>query len=253
MYYAGIDIGSTASKVVVLDEKKENILHKKLMPSGWNSRETGENIRQWLHTLGCTKENTCVTATGYGRISVPYADKIVTEITCHAKGVNFLCPEPVTIVDIGGQDTKVVCQKSGKVLDFIMNDKCSAGTGKFLEIMANRLGVSLEEMFDLAASGEEVPISSTCTVFAESEIISLMGNGTKKEDIASGVVRSIGRKVATLTGRKPRDEKYFLSGGFSNSPYMLDVLKEFLNADVITDVNGQFAGSIGAALSGKRL
>ena len=162
---------------------------------------------------------------GYGRISVPYANKIVTEITCHAKGVDFLFPKDLTIIDIGGQDTKVIVSQKGKVLDFIINDKCSAGTGKFLEIMANRLGLSLEEIFELAKIGNEVSISSTCTVFAESEVISLMGNGTKKEDIATGVVVSIAKKVASLAGKKPKSDIYFLSGGFSNSEYIIELLE----------------------------
>lgn len=176
MNFVGIDIGSTASKIVVLNEEKDKIIHKKLMPSGWNSKETGEKIKNWLESLGLNEMNSKVVATGYGRISVPYANKIVTEITCHAKGVDFLFPKDLTIIDIGGQDTKVIVSQKGKVLDFIMNDKCSAGTGKFLEIMANRLGLSLEEIFELAKIGNEVSISSTCTVFAEFEVISLMGN-----------------------------------------------------------------------------
>lgn len=250
MYYVGIDIGSTASKVVVLDNDKKIIKNKRIMPSGWNSKETGEEIRKWLLSLGYDEDETVVTATGYGRISVPYADRVVTEITCHAKGVRFLCGQDITIIDIGGQDTKIVIEKNGKVMDFIMNDKCYAGTGRFLEIMANRLGLNLQEIFDIAKIGEEVPISSTCTVFAESEVISLMGNGSKKEDIAKGVINSIARKVSTLVGRKSLADRYFLSGGFSNSPYMLEVLAEILNAEVITDSDGQYAGAIGAALLG---
>lgn len=249
MNFVGIDIGSTASKIVVLNEEKDKIIHKKLMPSGWNSKETGEKIKNWLESLGLNEMNSKVVATGYGRISVPYANKIVTEITCHAKGVDFLFPKDLTIIDIGSQDTKVIVSQKGKVLDFIMNDKCSAGTGKFLEIMANRLGLSLEEIFEIAKIGNEVSISSTCTVFAESEVISLMGNGTKKEDIATGVVVSIAKKVASLAGKKPKSDIYFLSGGFSNSEYIIELLEKYLNSKVYTDKDGQFAGAIGASLS----
>ncbi|MCI5997885.1 MAG: acyl-CoA dehydratase activase [Peptoniphilaceae bacterium] len=249
MNFVGIDIGSTASKIIVLNENKNKILHKKLMPSGWNSKETSEKIKEWLNSIGYTNENSKVVATGYGRISVPYANKVVTEITCHAKGVYFLMPKDLTIIDIGGQDTKIIISQNGKVMDFIMNDKCSAGTGKFLEIMANRLGTSLKEIFDLAKVGNEVHISSTCTVFAESEIISLMGSGTKKEDIAKGVVTSIVRKVVSLADRKEKSDIYFLSGGFSKSDYVLELLEKYLNAKVFTNEDGQFAGALGAALS----
>lgn len=251
MNYIGIDIGSTASKVIVLDSLKKTIIDKKILPSGWNSKETSETILYWLNSKGYQKSNSYIVATGYGRISVPYADKTVTEITCHAKGVNFLNDMNYTIIDIGGQDTKIIFQNNGKVLDFIMNDKCSAGTGRFLEIMANRLALTLDEMFEYAKLGEGVEISSICTVFAESEIISLMGKGSKKEDIAKGVINSIASKVSTLAARKNKADGYFLSGGFSNNEYMLEVLSKYLKSEVITNENAQFAGAIGAALMGE--
>lgn len=248
MNYIGIDIGSTASKVVIFDEKKEKILHKMTLPSGWNSKETGLEILKWIEGLGFKRENIKIVATGYGRVSVPYADKTITEITCHAKGTNFLFARDVTVVDIGGQDTKIIIIKNGQVIDFIMNDKCSAGTGKFLEIMANRLGLTLEEMFNYAKAGSDVKISSMCTVFAESEIISLMGKGTSKEDIAAGVVNSICEKVTTLANRKPKSEIYFLTGGFCGSDYVVERLSKKLEADVKTHQDARFAGAIGAAL-----
>lgn len=250
MKYVGIDIGSTASKAVVMDGEKKNIIHKYIIPSGWNSKETSVEIMKYLKEQGLTKENAFVTATGYGRISVEYADKTLTEITCHGKGAAFLKPGNFTIIDIGGQDTKVIVLRNGKVIDFLMNDKCSAGTGKFLEIMANRLGLGLQEMFDYARRGKEISISSMCTVFAESEVISLMGAGNPKEDIASGVVNSIVSKVSTLVSRKSADEEYFLTGGFCDSDYVVEKLSEKLQAKVTTNENARFAGAIGAALSG---
>lgn len=250
MHYIGIDIGSTASKVVILDESKQEILHRKLLPSGWNSKETGLAILDWIRTIGYDRDEVTIVATGYGRVSVDYADKTVTEITCHGRGAWFLCKEDCTVIDIGGQDTKVIILKNRSVQDFLMNDKCSAGTGKFLEVMANRLGLSLEEMFAFAEKGTEVKISSTCTVFAESEIISLMGKGTKQEDIAAGVVDSICAKVASLVSKKPKSDKYFLTGGFCDSPYMVRELSRRLGAEVTSSPDGRFAGAIGAALSG---
>lgn len=248
MNYVGIDIGSTASKVVIMDEAKKEILHSKLMPSGWNSKETGLEILGWIEGLGYKRDEIRVIATGYGRISVPYADKTITEITCHAKGALYFNPSDMTIIDIGGQDTKVIVVKNGMVQDFLMNDKCSAGTGKFLEIMANRLGLNLQEMFELAEIGTPVDISSMCTVFAESEIISLMGQGRAKEDIAAGVVHSIVRKVTTLASKKSRGSLYFLSGGFCDSPFMLRELEKTLEAEVLSSKDARFAGAIGAAL-----
>ena len=249
MYYVGIDIGSTASKAVVLDEDKHIVLHKRVVPSGWNSKETGEQLLQWIYSQGFIRDQLKIIATGYGRVSVPYADSTVTEITCHGRGAAFLADGNVTVIDIGGQDTKVIVLQNGKVLDFVMNDKCSAGTGKFLEVMANRLGLSLPEMFDYAAKGKEVKISSMCTVFAESEVISLMGKGTPREDIAAGVIQSICSKVTLLVNRKQKADRYFLSGGFCGSPYVVQVLSRMLGTEIQTHEDARYAGAIGAALS----
>ena len=253
MLYAGIDIGSTAAKAVLMDEAKTEILARKLMPSGWNSRETAEEILTWLLSLGYKRDDIKIIATRYGRVSVPYADNTLTEITCHGKGAAFLGGNDLTVIDIGGQDTKVIIIKSGRVIDFVMNDKCSAGTGKFLEVMSNRMGLTLPEFFSLAESGRDIKISSMCTVFAESEIVSLMGLGTPREDIACGAVGSVVSKVATLVSRKSPSEagKYFLTGGFCESSLLIKKLSEVLGSDVKTMPEARFAGAIGAALLGK--
>lgn len=243
----GIDIGSTASKVIVLEKNK--IIHKILMPTGWNSKETSFEIYKKLKNEGFDVDNSYVVATGYGRVSVPYANRVVTEITTHAKGAMFLLGRDCDVIDIGGQDTKIINISNGIVTDFIMNDKCSAGTGKFLEVMSNRLSLTIEEMFEISKIGNPVSISSTCTVFAESEVISLMGEGRKKEDIASGVILSIANKVLGQT-LKFRDEvdTYFLTGGFSNNEYMINLLTDLLGKKVITHPLGRFAGALGASL-----
>ena len=182
-YAVGIDIGSTYAKVVVIDEDK-NICFTLAQPTGWSSVDTAENVRLQLEEAGFGQDYPCV-ATGYGRISVPYAKKTITEITCHARGAcQLFGEENLTVIDIGGQDTKIIAVKDGTVQDFLMNDKCSAGTGRFLEIMAKTLELSLGELCDLARQGGGTAISSMCTVFAESEVISLIGRGEARENIA---------------------------------------------------------------------
>lgn len=182
-YFVGIDIGSTASKTVVLAGEKEEEAFT--LPTGWNGRDTAERIRRQLEQKGYSDNMRCG-ATGYGRVCVDYADKIITEITCHGRGAWALFRKNCTAVDIGGQDTKLIRIEEGQVRDFLMNDKCAAGTGKFLEIMATRLGVTLEEMYGLAEQGTPLNISAMCTVFAESEVIGHIGAGEKREDIAAG-------------------------------------------------------------------
>lgn len=247
-YYVGIDIGSTASKTVVLNEGK--VVDSFVLPTGWNGRETAQQIHQKLEEDGYTAAMRCV-ATGYGRVCVDYADKVVTEITCHGKGGWSLFEKDVTIIDVGGQDTKVILVSEGMVQDFLMNDKCSAGTGKFLEIMANRLGVTLQELFNMAAAGTVLPISSLCTVFAESEVINYIGEGKNREDIAAGVVDSVAAKVAQLSQRKNLSEKVILTGGLSHSEYFTKILSAKVGKTVEPTADGRYAGALGAALLAK--
>ena len=249
-YNIGIDIGSTCAKTVVMDADK-NILHRLLQPTGWSSVETSEAIHDKLSELGVDWNDAAVVATGYGRISVPYADKCVTEITCHGRGAcHVFQSDDVTVIDIGGQDTKLICVEDGMVKDFIMNDKCSAGTGRFLEIMANTLGVKLDELCELASHGGGVSISSMCTVFAESEVISLIGRGEKKENIAFGVVDSIVKKVASQAGKLYLEgTKVCLTGGLCDFEYICRRLSAALKSEVLTHPDGRYAGAIGAALS----
>ena len=251
MEYIGIDIGSTCAKVAVLDED-ENILHQSVQSTGWSSVDTAEIIKNMLLEKGICPETGKVVATGYGRVSVPYADKTVTEITCHARGAVWLHKKKdMTVIDIGGQDTKIIILENGMVKDFAMNDKCSAGTGKFLEIMANRLGVTLQELFDMADKGTVLPISSLCTVFAESEVINYIGEGQKREDIAAGVVDSVANKVAQLAMKKNLPEKVILTGGLSNSTYFTKILSQKLGQTVSPTEHGRYAGALGAALLAK--
>lgn len=226
MFYVGIDIGSTASKVYTLGEKKISFV----LPTGWSSKETATLIKEKLYAEGIDvcSDDTIVTATGYGRVAVDFADYVITEITCHGRGGRELFGGDCLIVDVGGQDTKVIVIENGMVTDFLMNDKCSAGTGKFLEVMANRLGVSLEELFAMAEQGEVIPISSLCTVFAESEVISYIGEGQPRENIAAGVVDSVANKVAQICQKKAIGEQVVLTGGLSFSPCFTKILHKRL-------------------------
>lgn len=247
MYYIGIDIGSTAAKVVVLGDAEKKLV----LPTGWSSKETAAAIKQSLLADGIdveNKEQTRVIATGYGRVAVEYADKVITEITCHARGGRELGGGDCTIIDVGGQDTKVIQVRGGMVDDFLMNDKCSAGTGKFLEVMANRLGITIDEMFALAAKGKIAPISSLCTVFAESEVISYVGEGREREDIAAGIVDSVAGKVAQLVSRQQLADTVVLTGGLSHSQFFADALSKKLNTHVTGVQDGKYAGALGAAL-----
>lgn len=254
MYYTGIDIGSTSAKVIVLSGNND-VIYRSVMPTGWSSVDTAEKIRRALAEAGINTDSSKFVATGYGRVSVPYADKTVTEITCHGKGAAFLYGDSAcTVIDIGGQDTKIINIMKGQVIDFIMNDKCSAGTGRFLEIMASTLGVGLSELCNLARSGSGVSISSMCTVFAESEVVSLIGSGHSKEDIAYGIVESITNKVKSLCGKLPApDARFYLTGGLCESDYIIESLSDKLGSKVVSNQDGRYAGAIGAALSAKSI
>lgn len=251
MKYIGIDIGSTASKVYIIDEKDKYFV----IPTGWNSKETAQKIKEILqekYNINPEDENVKVVTTGYGRVSVPYQNKNITEITCHGKGASILSnKDNITVIDIGGQDTKVISVVDGRVDDFLMNDKCSAGTGRFIEIMADKLSLSLEELFELAKIGKNIKISSMCTVFAESEIISLMGSGEKKENIARGIISSVITKVKQLASRKLDEKELFLTGGLSSSPIFLELLNEEMGIRVNTHPLAKYAGALGAATIAK--
>lgn len=245
MYQVGIDIGSSAAKVAVIADNK--VVKTILLDTGFSGRKIAEKIYLMLEKDGITKENSRYVATGYGRISVPYANKVVTEITCHGKGAQFLFEEDGTVIDIGGQDTKGIMLKKGRVMKFIMNDKCSAGTGKFIEVMTNRLGLTQDELSELARKGNPITISSMCTVFAESEVISLIGKGTPREDIAYGVIESVVTKVVQLISQV-QGEKYFLTGGLCEDSYVIERLSKALDAPVLSKPLARYAGAIGAAI-----
>ena len=250
--FIGIDIGSTNSKIAVLDEN-DNLLNTFVKSTGFSSKDTAKKLIEEVLSTGVDRDNAKIVATGYGRVSVDDADKTMTEISCHAKGAVYLFKnENLVIIDIGGQDTKIIEVENGLVKDFIMNDKCSAGTGRFLDVMAKTMEVDIKKLCEMAKTGGGVTISSLCTVFAESEIISLIGRSEKKENIANAVVMSIVQKVATKKINF-KNKKVCLTGGLCEMDFIVNSLSKVLDTEVVSDKNGKFAGAIGAAIFAKGL
>lgn len=241
----GIDIGSTATKAAVMADGE--LLRCIVMPTGFSGLEAARQMRERLEEAGINAADCSVAATGYGRVSVPYASRAITEISCHATGAAWLFGPDGVVVDVGGQDTKVIQIAGGKLRRFVMNDKCSAGTGKFLEVMANRMGVSQEMLSELARGGEVTRISSMCTVFAESEVISLIGRGEPLGNIARGVIESVAGKVASLAAQVP-GEPCMLTGGLCENEYVVSCIGEALGRRLVTRPEARYAGAIGAAL-----
>ena len=250
MEYIGIDIGSTCSKTAVLDgdgTRRELFV----LPTGWSSLQALEDIRRELARRGLDPDEARCVSTGYGRKAVPFAARQVTEISCHARGAAALFSrEAINVIDVGGQDTKVISCRDGRVEEFYMNDKCSAGTGKFVEIMANRLNVPIQEMDELArARTEQIEISSLCTVFAESEVVALAGQGIARENIAWGVLDSVAKKVAQLYAKlRDADRPVFLTGGLCQCGYFLELIGRRLGRPAASAPEARYAGALGAAL-----
>ncbi len=244
MDYIGIDIGSTATKVAV---RGGHTMHF-VLPTGWDCRQAAQNAREKLAAAGVLVGNgfSVTVATGYGRDAVDYADRRITEISCHAVGVAETVPDGM-VLDIGGQDTKAIFLKDGTVADFRMNDKCAAGTGKFIEIMAARLGCDIDGLFALAERGTPIPISSLCTVFAETEVINYIGAGKPREDIAAGVIDSVAAKAAALSAKLQAVESVLLTGGLSHLSYFAERLGAKLGRPVRSAPDGRYAGATGAA------
>ena len=252
-YAIGIDIGSTCAKTAVLAADGSFALLS-ARPTGWSSVDTAESIRAELEAAHFSPETYPCVATGYGRVAVPYAGKSVTEITCHARGAVHLFPGTGVVLDIGGQDSKVISTApDGSVQDFLMNDKCAAGTGRFLQVLSGILGMELAELGEAAGRGKPAAISSMCAVFAETEIIGLLARGTPPADIAAGVFRSIARRMRGLAARIPLRGECTFTGGLATSPSFSRLLSEELGVPVNVPEYPQLVGAIGAALIAARI
>ena len=253
MYFAGVDIGSTMTKVVVMD-KGESILAWVVGPTGPEQRRLANKVmEEALQQAGLSFiEIDYVVATGYGRINVPFADRQITELTCHARGVASLFPTVRTAIDIGGQDAKGLKINDGKLVDFVMNDKCAAGTGRFLEVMADTLGLKLEDLGSISLkSTNKVKVSSACTIFAQQEVISRISNGILLEDILAGLHDAIASRVARLVQRLKVEPDVVLTGGVAKNVGVVKAMKENLGCEVLVPKDPLLSGAIGAAILGK--
>ena len=241
MIALGLDSGSTTTKAVLFDGQ---IIAKELV-------DTGNNPRAVLAKLFEKYPADAVVVTGYGRDLLPDADRKITEITCHARGAHFLNPDTRTVIDIGGQDSKVMqLNPAGKLEDFLMNDKCAAGTGRFLDVLMRVLKSDISELDPFVQSALPVSISSMCTVFAESEVIGMLANDVPPSAIARGVIQSISNRTATFAKRLDVQPTVFFSGGLSRSQVIRDSLAQALGVPIASHEDAPLAGAIGAALIG---
>ncbi len=246
----GIDAGSTTCKVVAVDQKGDIVLHKLEQAHPLIERQTSQLIEEILIEHQLEEKNIPIVATGYGRKLVKKARKKITEITCHSKGIFRELGRGGTLLDIGGQDSKVIkIGDNGQTIDFVMNDKCAAGTGRFLEQTAARLRVPLEEIGEQSLrASEEQKISSTCTVFAESEIISLLAHGASIESILLGLHRSLAHRTIAMIHSIGFEPPLMLSGGVALNRAFRKIIAELLHTDIILPKYPQLMGAYGAAL-----
>lgn len=255
MICAGIDAGSRSIKVAVFNLDTANLVGTGITDQGVAQAQLAEELyERTLHQAGLEREDVhAVVATGYGRQGIAFATTTITEITCHARGVHHLAPDARTIIEIGGQDSKVILlEAGGRVRDFAMNDRCAAGSGRFLEVVASRLGVDLASLGDLSRDCQRpVVISSTCVVFAETEIIGLLAEGVSVADIAAGVQSAIAGRVATMAGRTMAPPIYF-TGGVALQTGMIQALERTLSCPIHVAPEPQFTGALGAALLAAR-
>src|SRR5512144_3125063 len=250
-YAAGVDVGSTQTKAVIIDEQGA-IVGRSLTMTGANVIQAAETAFREALLAGDLREEEVeyVVGTGYGRYKVTFGNTQVTEISCHGRGAVHMFPATRTVVDMGGQDTKAIkVAPSGEIVDFCMNDKCAAGTGRFLGAAAAALDIPLEQLGPTALRGERpVKISTTCTVFAESEVLSWLGKGKKIEDILMGVHQSIAGRSAGLLQRVGIENEVTFTGGVAKNQAMIDTLQQALGTRVNVSDDSHYMGALGAGL-----
>lgn len=249
MFFAGIDIGSTITKVVVRNEKE--IISILIRPTGAEHRRMAhEAVLETLQKVNLGFEEVdYIIATGYGRINVPFADAQISEITCHMRGVNWIFPGVKTIIDVGGQDCKGIKVENGKMKNFIMNDKCAAGTGRFLEIIADTLGLALEDIGEISLrSKKPAEISKTCTIFAEQEILLRLSEGCAIEDILAGLHKALANRIYTMVGKIKIEKEVVLTGGGAKNQGLRKWLEEKIGYPVLVAEEPLLTGALGAAV-----
>ena len=250
MHVVGIDAGSNAVKVVLLDNQRR--MFHRIRKTGSNSAQTAaRQLEKILFDANlANKKPDCIVSTGYGRNYIKFSDKSVTEITCHARGVHHLLPDARTIIDIGGQDNKIIyLDENGYIKDFLMNDKCAAGTGRFLEVMAQALDIELRQMGEESSKAKkEVSISSTCTVFAESEVISHIARGENMPDIVAGIHRSIVSRILGMAHRRIVERPLVITGGVAKNKGVTNIIQEQIGYEILIPDEPQITGALGAAL-----
>jgi predicted CoA-substrate-specific enzyme activase len=253
LYFAGVDIGSTMTKVVLMDES-DNLLSTVKGPTGPEHRQlANEVMRQALEQASLQIDDICyIVATGYGRLNVPFADSQITELSCHTKGVFSLFPNVRTAIDIGGQDVKCMKIDDGKLTNFVMNDKCAAGTGRFLEVTAATLGIRLEDMGDISLkASKKIEISNLCTIFAQQEVVALLSRGEGLENIVAGLHDALASRVAALARRLGIEPDLVLTGGVAKNTGMVKAMKENLGCELFVPEEPLLTGALGAAILAK--
>ncbi|MDZ7839019.1 MAG: acyl-CoA dehydratase activase [Actinomycetota bacterium] len=254
MITCGIDIGSVSTEAVIMqnNEKDTSILGYAIIPTGSNSKIAARKVLELAsNQAGVSGDNIDKTvATGYGRINVEFADKNITEISCHARGALYYYPNTRLVIDIGGQDSKVIrLDDNANPFDFLMNDKCAAGTGRFLEVMAQALEIDITHFGEIFLNTKQkVDITSTCTVFAESEIVSLIGRGEEKNKIIKGLIYSIAHRINTMIDRVGFSEPVCMTGGVAKNMGVVKALEETLETSIDIPEDPQIVGALGAAL-----
>jgi len=253
-FFAGIDVGSTMTKAVIL---KDGIIASVVGPTGPEQRRLANRVmEEVLRKASLSFRNvTYVVSTGYGRINVPFADKQFTEISCHARGIAHLFPRARTIIDIGGQDVKgIKIDPAGKILDFAMNDKCAAGSGRFIEVIADTLGVSLDHVGDLSLKSQHpATISNICTIWAQQEVAASLAKGVAVPDLLAGVHFSLADRISRLANRLKVEEAVIVTGGGGKNKGLLKALSEQLGHRILVPEEPLLTGALGAALLGKEI
>ena len=255
LYFAGLDLGSTMTKVVIID-KDDNIRARVESHTGAEHRRLANKVME--EALGQLHlpfdEIAYVVATGYGRINVPFADRQITELTCHARGLVSLFPSVSTALDIGGQDAKGLKIKNGKLINFVMNDKCAAGTGRFLEVIADTLGLKLDDLGNISLKSQnKVSISSTCTIFAQQEVASRISEGVTIEDIVAGIHQAIASRTVGMLRRLKIEPDVAFTGGVAKNIGVVKAVRDTLGCDILVPEDPLISGALGAAILGREI